>query len=287
MITLEARDDGAPVFVATIRGIAVYLDNDSLIDIARGDPDRRARFTDAVKAKGSLIFSMANAVDLSGPTLSGTIGDIRRFLDAFENAWVPADLNPWALSKRELEGRSDGSPLISPVFTEAFFQQRAYDLSPEGSRVLSLAPETFFRASSVVDWMHQGRDTVRAQMEQIDQRLIESVRHMRKLFDGDPAALDREIPAISYDERWPATFVLRALMRLLVREAKGYSLKKGDGLDLAHAVIGAAYASVTTTDRSWKRRLVAAIPPELPTARLYYRRELDQLIAAVIQAPTP
>jgi len=272
--------------VATIRGVAVYLDNDSLIDIARGNPDRRARFTDAVRRKGSLIFSMANAVDLSGPTLSGTIDDIRQFLDGFENAWVPADLNPWKLSERELQGSSDGSPLVSPVFTETFFQQRAYDLSPEGSRVLSLAPDTFFRVSAVVDWAHQGRHIVRAQMEQIDQTLIESVRQMRKLFDEDPAALDREIPAIPYDKRWPATFVLRALMRLLVKEAKGYALKKGDGLDLVHAVVGAAYASVTTTDKSWKRRLVTAIPPELLTARLYYRRELDQLIDAVVQAPT-
>ena len=56
--------------LATIRGVGVYLDNDSLIEIARGDPDRRRRFVMAVREKGSLIFSLVNAVDLSGPTLS-------------------------------------------------------------------------------------------------------------------------------------------------------------------------------------------------------------------------
>lgn len=287
MITVEARADGMPEFVATIRGVAVYLDNDSLIDIARGDPDRRARFTNAVRQKGSLIFSMANAVDLSGPTLSGTIDDIREFLDGFENAWFPADLNPWALSKRELQGNGDGTPLLSPVFTTAFFMQRAYDLSPEGSKVISLAPETFLRVSAVVDWAQQEREDVRARMEKIDQSLIDRVQQVRELYDKDPAALDSEIPAVRYDERWPATFVLHALLRLLVTEAKGYKLKKGDGLDLCHAVIGTAYASVTTVDKAWKRRLTAVIPTGLPTARFFYRPELDQLIEVVERVPVP
>jgi hypothetical protein len=285
MISVEAAADGLPVFVARIRGVAVYLDNDSLIDIARGNADRRARFTNAVRQKGTLIFSMANAVDLSGPTLLGTIDDIRAFLDGFENAWVPADLDPWKLSEREFQRNIDGSPLVSPVFTETFFKQRAYDLSPEGSRVLSLAPETFFRVSAVVDWAQQGRDTVRAQMEQIDQSLIDTVKQVRELYDKDPAALDREIPAVRYEPRWPATFVLRALLRSLVKEAKGYALKKGDGLDLVHAVIGTAYASVTTVEKAWKRRLTAAIPPGLPIARFFYRPELDQLIEVVERAP--
>lgn len=254
MITVGAMSDGLPEIVATIRGLAVYLDNDSLIDIARGDPDRRARFTAAVQQSGSLIFSMANAVDLSGPTLSATIDDIRAFLDGFENAWFPADLDPWAICERELQSNGDSSPLLSPVFTEAFFKQRAYDLSPEGSRVISLAPETFFKVSAVVDWAQQNRDDVRARMDGIDQSLIAHIKELRELCDMEPALLDTEIPAIPFDARRPATFVLHALLRLLVKEAKAYALKKGDGLDLCHAVIGTSYASVTTVDKAWKRR---------------------------------
>jgi len=277
MITVETRADGGIDVVAKIQGVAVYLDNDSLIDIARGDRDRRARFTNAVRQKGSLIFSMANAVDLSGPTLSGTIDDIREFLDGFENAWFPADMNPWALSRRELAGNGDSSPLMSPVFTEAFLKQRAYDLSLEGSEL----PDTFFRLSAVVDWAQQDRESQRAGLDKIDQTLIDRVQQVRELYDKDPSALDREIPAIRYDERWPATFVLHALFRLLVKQVKGFKLKKGDGLDLVHAVIGTAYASVTTVDKHWKRRLTDAIPPGLSTAGFFYRRELDQLIEAV------
>ena len=217
----------------------------------------------------------------------GTIEDIRTFLDSFENAWIPADLNPWALSERELQGTTDDSPLLSPVFANAFFNDRAYELSPEGSKVLSLAPETFFRMSAVVDWAQQQREDVRARMEKIDQSLIDRVQQVRELYDKDPAALDREIPATRYDQRWPATFVLHALLRLLVQEAKGYKLKRGDGLDLCHAVIGTAYANVTTVDKAWKRRLTAAVPPGLPTARFFYRPELDQLIEAVQRATNP
>jgi hypothetical protein len=282
VISIEPREDGIDV-VARIRGVGVYLDNDSLIDIARGDRGRRARFTNAIRQKGSLIFSMASAVDLSGPTLAGTIGDLREFLDGFENAWFPADLNPWALSRRELAGNGDSSPLMSPVFTEAFLKQRAYDLSLDGGEL----PDTFFRVSAVVDWAQQDREDARAGLEKIDRTLIERVQLERELYDNDRSALDRQIPAIRYDERWPATFVLHALLRLLVKEAKGYKLKKGDGLDLCHAVIGTAYASVTTVDREWKRRLTAAIPRGLPTARFFYRPELDRLIETVVQAPAP
>jgi hypothetical protein len=65
---------------------------------------------------------------------------------------------------------------------------------------------------------------------------------------------------------------------------KGYTLKKGDGLDLVHATIGTAYASVSTVDKVWKRRLGTAIPPGLPTARFFYRPELNQLIEVVDRA---
>ena len=51
-----------------------------------------------------------------------------------------------------------------------------------------------------------------------------------------------------------------------------------DGLDLCHAVLGAAYGSLITLDRHWKRR-VLALPNAAKLARTYYRAEIDDLVA--------
>jgi hypothetical protein len=34
-----------------------------------------------------------------------------------------------------------------------------------------------------------------------------------------------------------------------------YNLKRGDGIDLCHAVIGSSFGSVVTLDKHWKRRV--------------------------------
>ena len=59
--------------VAERRGYGVYLDNDSLIDIAKRCEPRRRRFVGALRAKGTLLFSWANAVEIEAaqkPTAS-------------------------------------------------------------------------------------------------------------------------------------------------------------------------------------------------------------------------
>jgi hypothetical protein len=57
---------------------------------------------------------------------------------------------------RAPQGTSDGLPLVA-VFTETFLMQRANDVPPEGGQVLSLAPDTIFPASAVVDWAKRDR----------------------------------------------------------------------------------------------------------------------------------
>lgn len=50
--------------------------------------------------------------------------------------------------------------------------------------------------------------------------------------------------------------------------------------DLCHAAVAAAYGSVITLDKHWKRR-VEALPAPHQLARTYYRPEIDQLIDAL------
>jgi len=59
-------DGGAELEVELVRQPSIYLDQDSLTDIAR-TPARRERFLNIWKRKGELMLSFANAIDLAGP----------------------------------------------------------------------------------------------------------------------------------------------------------------------------------------------------------------------------
>jgi hypothetical protein len=66
MISLTANFNGLK-FNATVVGMALYLDNFALINLAKHDPIRRKRFLDVVHSGADLLFSVSNAVDLAGP----------------------------------------------------------------------------------------------------------------------------------------------------------------------------------------------------------------------------
>jgi hypothetical protein len=98
--------------------------------------------------------------------------------------------------------------------------------------------------------------------------------------ERDPAWLDRSFPTLSYRTPASATFAYGSLIRLLILEAKAYQLKKGDGTDFCHAVIGGAFSSFATLDKHWKRR-VGLLPQPNRLAKIYYQPEIDQLVVDV------
>jgi hypothetical protein len=146
-----------------------------------------------------------------------------------------------------------------------------------GSRVLDLSPPAFFQLGAVVDWAHQRRDKIRADTCGIDDALRERLAALRADYERDATSLDQALPPCQFNEQAPATFVLVHLQRLLIKEAKAYQFKRGDGLDLCHAVLAAAYGSLITLDKQWKRR-VQALPESGKLARTYYRPEIDELV---------
>jgi hypothetical protein len=60
MIRTYADIDGFK-FNASLTGLAVYLDNFAIIDIAKGDPLRRQRFISALHSGAELLFSVSNS----------------------------------------------------------------------------------------------------------------------------------------------------------------------------------------------------------------------------------
>jgi len=264
------HESGEAVIVAATNGFGVYLDNDSLVELAKGSASRRKRFVDSLQGKGTLLFSWANAVEVAGP--QGRSADaVRSFLDSIGPHWVPLELSPWEVVRREEAGLT-AETVVSKTFMEAFFKDRSHDLS-EGS-----AADPFFRLGVVVDWVQEHRDEIRTRADQIDDEFRKLLEALRANFEIDATSMDRLLPPCQFDGRYPATFVLRHLQRLLISEAKAYQFKSHDGLDLCHATLAAAYGSLITLDSQWKRR-VRALPESEKLARTYYRPEIDKLVA--------
>jgi hypothetical protein len=279
-VTIE---DGHPGVVAETKGYGIYLDNDSLIALAKGDASLQKRFVQALQTKGTLLFSWANAIEVAGP-LGASANAVRAFLDRIGPHWIPLQLNPWKVMKREQAGLT-AEAAVSTSFMEAYFQRRMYDLAQRGA-VLDLTSETFFQLGAVVDWVHEDRDKIRADAEKIDDELRALLEKRRVDYETNPASLDELLPPSQFDERFPASFVLVHLQRIVIKEAKGYHFKRGDGLDLCHAAIAAAYGSVITLDKQWKRR-VEALPAPHQLAQTYYRPEIDQLVATMEALNSP
>jgi len=203
---------------------------------------------------------------------------VRQFLDRFGAEWIPLELNPWRVVERESQGRTDAAPL-SQAFMLGYAERRLYDLSPEGSQIVGLS-EDFFRLSSVMDWVQEERDSIRADISKMDDSLRGSLACLRNEYEQDQTRLDKFAPPIPYDSRWPASFVLSHMMRTLVLEAKAYSYVQNDALDFCHAVVATAYGSLITLDKAWKRR-VGTLPRPNQLAYVFYRPEVPELVSAI------
>lgn len=281
-------EDGQPVCVAESRGIGVYLDNDSLIALAKArDAALRDRFVASIRRGATLLFSLANALEISGPQ-QGSALQVRAFLNSVGPYWIPLELNPWQVVRQE-EERGAEQAAVSHRAVKAYFQDRAYDLSPGGSAIVDLSAESFFQLGSVLDWVNKDRDHVRADLRVLDEKLRERLGRIRAEFEKDKSSLDRSHPPIPYDQRRPGAFTLVHLERLLVTEAKAFQFKEHDGADFCHAMLGAAYGSIATLDKQWKAR-IDRLPKPNGLAKMFYKPELLDLVStleAAVTAATP
>lgn len=277
MIRMTVDASGKPHCQVDVRErMPVYLDNDCVIELAKGDANRRARFVNAIRRGGTLLFSLANAAEIAGPKGQSRAA-VRAFLDSIGAYWAPLELNPRKVIAKEQQGEPSRAP-ISEHFVLSYFQDRAYELSPEGSKVLDLSSDSFFRLSAVVDWAQRPEADVRAERDNLDAAVAETIKLARAEYEADPQSLDKRWPPIPYSPALGTTFVFVHLMRLLVKESKAYAFKAHDGLDLSHAVMAASTAAIATLDKQWKGR-VSRLPEADQLAKVYYRPEVEQMVA--------
>jgi len=269
-------DNGNPVCTTELKDrFGVYLDNDSLIELAKGDPARRDRLLKALRCGGDLLFSWTNAVEVTGPE-GASARAVRDFLDRVGPCWVPLHMNAWTVVERERAALTYQAP-VSTEFVEAYIKERIHNLYQANPVVLDLSAEAFFRLGAVLDWGQQNKGQIRKCADILDQKLQELLKQERAEDEKDPTFLDRMWPPVPFDDHRPATFVMIHLLRMLVVEAKAFQFKDHDARDFCHAVVAAAYGSVATLDKQWKRRVENLQKPNR-LAKLYYRPEVDQLV---------
>ena len=279
MIRATSGSDGPLLtFNATVSGLAIYLDNFSLICLAKDDPSRRKRFVDALRNSGDLLFSVTNAAELAGPK-GRSLDAVRTFLDELGPHWFPVELDPLVVVNRELAGEGPAKSCISTDFLKQYFTYRVTGYSPKSGKVIELS-DHFFRLGAVVDWVGPQHESIRKGAATFDAALIDRINGYRAKFERDSPWLDRRFPALPFNASQPATFTYVNLVRTLIVEAKAYRLKKGDGLDFCHAVMASAFASVATLDKHWKRR-VEGLPKPNRLAGIYYQQELDKMVTDI------
>ncbi len=273
MLRIQSKD-GALGVACTNRGCGVYLDNDSLIDLAKGDSTRRDRFVSAIKKKGALLFSFTSALELAGP--QGRSAEVvRAFLDSLGPYWMPLAMNVYKVMEKE-QSRSESSPAFSDIFLRGYFESRLQQISNTTGGLVGISAESFFRLGSIVGWIQDNRDSVRQMAAEID-RMFRDLLGQR-VQQGRDGTLPQELAALpAYSEQHPARFAFFQLQRVIWNEARAYQLKANDGMDFCHAVVASSYGSIITLDKHWKRRILE-VPQPHRLARTFYRAELDELV---------
>jgi hypothetical protein len=275
MLRATSGTDAPLTFHASISGLAVYLDNFSLIRLAKHNPSRRKRFVAALHNGADLMFSVANAAELMGPR-GDSLEAVRLFLNEIGPHWFPVELDPFEVTKRELAGARPDQSCVATDFMKQYFAARTTGYTPASGRIIDLS-EQFFCLGAVLDWLNPQRTSILARTADLDDALINKIIEHRSIYERDHLWLDRAFPALTFVEGKPATFTYVNLVRTLILEAKSHRLKKGDGFDFCHAVIASAFASVATLDKHWKRR-IESLPKPNKLARIYYEPQLDKMI---------
>lgn len=277
MIRAVCGTSGAPTFEATVNGISIYLDNFAFKALAKGDKSLRQRFVATLHNGADLLFSIANGVEISGAQ-GGSALEIKAFLDELGPHWYPVDFNPHLIMEREEAGLEPSACCFARELLGAYFSQRTSGDLPGSGRVIDLSPQ-FFQLGLFVDWLAPQRDHLLEQSRVFDDLLITMVSKLRVKHKSNPGWLDRFVPPPLFDPRMAASFSFNCLMRELIRDF-GFQPKKGDGMDICHAVTASSFAVFSALDKQWKRR-VENFPKPNRGSRVYYEAELGAMVADI------
>ncbi len=272
--------DGRPTFESSVRGVAIYLDTFAINSLAKGDGSLCQRFVAALKNGADLLFSIANAAEISG-AMGSSSRAVKRFLDDLGPNWYPIEMLPTEVMKREAAGLAPSECCLAEDLLRAFFKNRTCEHIAGSGRVIDLS-EGFFQLGTFVQWLAPQRDHLLGQSRNLDSVMKNGIHALRAKRKKDPSWIDRVMPQPRFDPSRPATFAYISFMRDLICDS-GYQVEKGDGIDFCHATVATAFASFATLDKQWKRR-VENLPSPNRIPRIYYQPELELMVADIESA---
>jgi len=258
MVTVKTASNGDLIVETFSRQPTVYLDQWALVRLSEGS-DRRKRFLKVFEDKGTLLFSWINVFDVAA-TSGGTEKRIKGLLDAIGEQWLPIEMNPFKVMRKEAQaGPNSNTPCVSETFIQTYYPH------------IHGGPLTL---SKVLDLNKQdGGATARQQLERLKTEAGDFVRSLRSLSATDRAWLDKRYPHQTFNSARPTTFVFTELLRSLVTQ-KGVAFTPNDAVDLFHATVPTACSDFVLLDKSWTKRVRSLVlPPDRVGA--YYERELD------------
>ncbi len=277
MIRAICDADGTPTCESSVSGVPIYLDNFAIIALAKGDISLRQRFVAALHNGADLLFSTANGVEISGAQGASAIA-VKTFLDELGPHWYPVNFNPFVVMEQEKAGLDPSQCCYAGELFRAYFLNRTSEHRPGSGKVIDLS-EQFFQLGMFVDWLGPQRDHFLKRSRDFDAELITSMSKLRVKHRRNPGWLERELPPLQFSSGMAATFSFRCLMRELISDP-GFQIKKGDGMDFCHAVLGSSFAVFAALDKQWKRR-VENFPKPNRAAQIYYEPELGTMVADI------
>lgn len=245
-------DDNNCVVDAAIRPPSIYLDHWALRHFS-SDSKLRQRFLACLRTKGTLLFSWANALEVSHNT--GTSADnIRCFLTDIGEHWFPVEINPIKVIKNEaVPGNSN--PCFAASFLEAY-----YPHIHNGH--LSL--------NTIVDL---------TQDEEIKFAAQESLGKLKscigKLFNRWRSEKMDGMETFAFSPDRPAQYVFNGVRQLIQKE--NFKIDTNDPLDFLHAVTPLAYADFVLLDKHWAD-LAKKLKIPSPRVQVYSFKRVDQFI---------
>ena len=260
--------------IGAVRGIAVYLDTFAIIRMAQESQQRRDRFLNCLSdGSADLLFSVANSIDLVGSNKT-----VKAFLKQIANHWFPVDLSVNAVCKREEQGLMGADAFTAMDFAQVVFAAQVQPYLASGG-ITHFSPD-LFAPDKFIEWLELHKDRIWKDRNALDETLFQKVKEYRSRQKLDASWVEDSFPEFARFRRdKPAMFAYENIIRGFVMD-RGTQPKKGDGLDLSHAVLGSAFANFAALDGQWKKR-IESLPKPNGLARIYSEPELDQMVSDI------
>ena len=235
MMTITRIDDHYRLS-GVVRGIAVYLDNFAIIRIAQKSQQRRDSFLNCLSdGSADLLFSVANSIDLVGSNKT-----VKGFLKRIANHWFPVDLSVNEVCKREEQGLKGADAFSAMDFARMVFAAQVQPALASGD-ITQISP-TLFAPDKFIEWLELDKDRIWRDRSALDEALFQKVKECRSRQKLNALWVEDSFPEfVRFRSDKPAMFAYENIIRGFVLD-RGTQPKKGDGLDLSHAVLGSRIA---------------------------------------------